>query len=81
MKSDYSKRWEEFIDKQPIQDVKQFGSDLYNLGVKYELDFISQYAKKITDSLDNFDISMLKDTLSKFPVMIEKLESLTKRGM
>ena len=81
LNSEYSIRWEEFHEKQPIQDVKQFGTDLYNLGENYELNFITQYAKKITDSLDHFDIRKLKDTLLKFPDMIERLESLLKRGM
>ncbi len=70
---DFIPRWKMFQTKQPIKDVKLFSADLKELGLKYKSTYLEEYAENILLSLDNFDISSMKEALDNFQNVIKKI--------
>ncbi len=76
LESQFLVKWSEFQEKQPVNEVKQFGHDLKNLAVEYKMDFLQEFAGKLITYVETFDVDNILYTLHEFPELIQKLKSI-----
>lgn len=61
LESDFWNQWKLFESKQPMEDVKNFGSKLKDPGLKFDVDPLTNYGNSLILHVDNFDINNMKD--------------------
>lgn len=76
LETDYLDKWKRFKVKQPMQEVKKFGSDLKELGSKSGINSLVDYGESLITHVDNFDISSMQETIDEFPVFLSELKIL-----
>ena len=59
-----------------IQEIKVFISTIRALGEKYNVDFFIQYASKLDEATDTFDITQMRFLLHEYMKLQEAIESL-----
>jgi signal transduction histidine kinase/DNA-binding NarL/FixJ family response regulator len=57
-----------------MDEVELFAEDLIKLGESYHIIELIDYAKKLSELIENFDIEQIEKTLSKFPKLIQLLK-------
>jgi len=65
--------YEKALQTHSFSDTKEFNEKLYTLAQEYEIEAVAQYAKKLQESIDVFDIEELEKLLHQFTRMIKKL--------
>lgn len=76
LEGEFMKTWEAFEEKQPMNDVTAFGSELKKLGEQYKIKFIYQYGDSLLSAVESFDIDRMQRGLKEFPKMIEQIKSI-----
>ena len=76
LESDFKEQWRAFHKKQPIKDVKAFGKGLKELGIKYQLDYLSNYGDSLILHVENYDIDNIRYVINQFPVILKKLKTM-----
>jgi PAS domain S-box-containing protein len=66
---------EKFENRQPISDVKNFGKELINLGIKHNSSLIASYGEELIKAAENFNIDGMLKLLKKYSEKIDKLKS------
>lgn len=69
-------KWKNFEKRQPVNEIKTFGKELYNIGKTFGLPYLEEYANNLINSIENFDIETMLDLLKSFPSCIEELEKV-----
>ena len=67
---------ESAVQQQLTEQIDLFAKGLISFGEFYELSIISEYGRKISQHVDNFEMDKLMITLDLFPELIEKIKSL-----
>ena len=75
LEGDYLKRCESFKVRQPLGEVKVFGTDLISLGEKHTCGLIRKYGKDIADAADSFNIEGMLRLLNQYKGKIEGLKN------
>lgn len=68
---------EDLIKQQRIDLIDVFGRNLIAYGESFHLPIISDYGRKICGYIDNFELDLMITALKSFPLLIEKLKSLS----
>ncbi len=69
-------QWEAPQKKQPIKQVKQFGTGLKELGEHYGIRNLIQFSKQLLEHLDHLDITGIRGTLESFPKLVQQIKSI-----
>ena len=67
--------WLTFEVRQPLAAVKKFGHDLFALGTKHNCASVSNYGKRIADSVDSFNVEEMLNQLNKYSETIKTLKT------
>jgi PAS domain S-box-containing protein len=70
----YFKKWESFILRQPIGEVKIFGKDLRNLGENHSCSKIRNYGEDVLAAAESFNIEGMLRLLRKYNEIVESLK-------
>ncbi len=75
LETEFMQKWEGFQERQPIEDVKNFGTDLKDLGLEYNLNLLSEYGDRLIIHVDNFDVINMQQSISEFPDLLSILKA------
>lgn len=75
LRINYLPKWEKINGKLILYKIEEFAIDLKKMAVSHSFHFLAGYADKIIEELDMVDLEALKETLSEFPRIIEKISS------
>ena len=81
LESDFIPKWKEFQRKQPIHDVKAFGDELILLGMKYELEYLVEYANQLILHVGNYDIDSMRSAITQFPDTLKTIKKMMRGAL
>jgi PAS domain S-box-containing protein len=67
--------WKRFELRQPINEIRDFGSKLVELGNKHKSKTVSGYGQKLLDAAGSFNIESILRLLHMYNEMVEKLRN------
>ncbi len=71
----YHERWKTFAVTQPIDEIHDFASDLFQLGLKHNSQIIAAYGKELINAADSFNIDALLKLILKYKSTIDSLKN------
>ncbi len=80
LESDLYTTWKTFAFKQPIGGIRDFGSNLVQLGTQHNSSIIKNYGKELIDAADNYNIVAILKLIGKYSGIIENLKDSTKNN-
>lgn len=75
LESDLYVKWKSFAIKQPIGEIRSFGSDLVKLGILHNSSMIKDYGNELIISADNYNIGSILKLIGKYSGIIENLKN------
>lgn len=66
-------KWESIKDQLILFKIEEFASEIKQQADYYKFDYLSRYADKLQDELDMVDLESLKESLSEFPDIVDKI--------
>ncbi len=75
LEGSYHDIWIGFKAKQPLGEVKKFGLELMALGLKHNCILISDYGKRLAESIDSFNIDSMLTLLRKYSENLKILKT------
>jgi CheY-like chemotaxis protein len=76
LETGFATRIDSFKKRQPISEIKDFGTDLKTLGQLHNSNILINYGDEMIRSADNFDIEKILVLINKFPELTIKLKSV-----
>ena len=70
--------WSMIQDQLVIFKIEAFARDVKQLATETEFHYLERYADKLLYQAENLDLEGIKETLTRFPHLIEQLENLSK---
>ncbi len=74
------KMWVNLNEAIIIEEVKRFGGQIKELGIKYKYRPLQAYGKSLERQAQSFDMQNLPASLKYFPDMVEKLSQLISKN-
>jgi two-component system sensor histidine kinase EvgS len=74
LENDLYKTWEKLRNRQPINEVKEFGKDINALGEKYEASGLIAYGEGLVNAAEQFNVNNILLLLKKYPDKIEEMK-------
>jgi len=68
-------KWQEIIDMIETDAVDEFAKQLINLGNKHHASILIDYATKLRDKAQEFDIDGVERTLEEFPAILDRIKT------
>jgi PAS domain S-box-containing protein len=78
LESDLFTTWKTFAVKQPIKGIRDFGSNLVQLGTHHDSSIIKDYGSELINAADNYNIVAILKLIGKYPGIIENLKDSSK---
>jgi len=75
LENEVKNQWNNFDRKQPINEVKDFGEILVDLGKKHQSKLVTDYGYDLKRAANTFNIGVILDLLKRYPRLIEKLKN------
>ena len=72
LESDLYKTWETFSSRQPMNEVRDFGERLIELGKKHKTTILSDYGKELITATQIFDVKAIQRLLGKYPELLKQ---------
>jgi len=72
--------WKTFADRQPINEIMEFGRKLIVLGKEHDAIFIAEYGEELAGAADSFNIKAILNLLKKYPALIEDLKDSVQKN-
>jgi len=69
----FMEKWKRVSEQQHIPDIEVFIDEIKELATSSKNSDLSAYGEELSEHLDNFDIDLLKKSMSQFPEMILKV--------
>ena len=73
-------KWKIINGKLVLFKIEEFANDLKQLAVSFNFTYLSDYADKVIEELEMVDLDALRETLSEFPLIIDKISSIIKNN-
>ncbi|WP_160691732.1 ATP-binding protein [Clostridium sp. C2-6-12] len=67
--------WSDCINKNRVNDMKEFAALILEIGCEYSHHNTIEYAKSLEYHINNFDLKNTKELLNKFPTLLEVYNS------
>ncbi len=74
LENQFMAKWAHFQNKQPMKEVKNFASDIKELGEHYRVEAIIEFAGNLITFTENYDVDKLVVCLNEFPELIKILK-------
>ncbi len=74
LESDFLVRWNSFSTTQPLDDIKNFGKDLIQLGENHNASIITSYGKAVLNAAERFNIPEMLKLIEKFKSLLDSIE-------
>ena len=71
LETDYSATWKTFAVNQPIEDIRNFGVNLVQLGSDHNAGLITGYGNDLIQAADSFNIKSILNLIKRYPGIIE----------
>jgi hypothetical protein len=68
--------WMNFLTRQPIGEVRNFGNQLVALGDEHNAEVITGYGKELVSAADRFNIEAILNLLRKYTGLVELLKGI-----
>ncbi len=68
-------KWEEIKDDILIFETEEFAAGIHELAKQFNVQYLSDYAGKLNESIQSFDIDKIKLTINEFHYIIENIKS------
>jgi hypothetical protein len=72
--------WKTFSDRQPINEIMEFGKKLIGLGKEHDAIFITEYGEELVSAADSFNIKAILKLVKKYPAFIEDLKGSVQKN-
>lgn len=69
-------RYAAFTKRQPIAGIRDFGTDLKNLGAKHNAITVIQYGEDMENAADNFNIEKILALITRFPELLKQIKNV-----
>jgi CheY-like chemotaxis protein len=79
LETTFNERWKTFAVTQPLNEIHEFATDLYNLGSEHNSHIVVSYGQELIDAADTFNIDTLLKLILKYKSIIENLKNSTKK--
>jgi len=71
LENEFYEKWQMFSETQPLREVKEFGTEIINLGQKHGSAHLSDYGNDICEAAESFHIEKILKLLNEYPGIIE----------
>lgn len=71
-------KWEIINGKLVLFRIEEFAIELKQLALNFNFIYLADYAEKVIEALEMVDLDTLRETLSEFPHIIDKISSIIK---
>jgi PAS domain S-box-containing protein len=71
---DYRKRYETYTKRQPISEIREFGSDLVQLGNRHKAGSLVCYGGEMVHAADDLNIERILALVGKYPELVEQIK-------
>jgi PAS domain S-box-containing protein len=78
LQQDLYPRWQGFITKQPLKEIRIFANEIGQVGKTTTTDFLIEYSHQLIASIDDFNIELLRERLAHFPDLLKKFKSMVR---
>lgn len=79
LETNFMETWKTFAIRQPIDEIREFGKQLKNLGETHNATLIIDLGEELVRAADSFDIEAILIQLKKFTGIIESIKDSTKK--
>jgi PAS domain S-box-containing protein len=73
LETDLSTIWQGFSVRQPINEIRNFGNRLIELGFRHKAKAVSAYGEELKATTENFNIEGILKLLHKFPELVSSI--------
>ncbi len=70
-------QWQNFIKKQPLKEIRNFALQIKELGNTYAINILTDYSKMLIDSIDEFNIELMREHITDFPNIVNQIKSMS----
>ena len=78
LKLKFMPQWEEIKGQLVLFKIENFANNLRNFAKKYSLTLLINYSNMLIEGIEHIDLDLIKETVAKFPRIIERFESLNR---
>jgi len=78
LKQKFMPQWEDIKEQLVLFKIENFANNLRNFAKKYSLTLLINYSNMLIEGIEHIDLDLIKETVAKFPRIIERFESLNK---
>jgi PAS domain S-box-containing protein len=71
--------WNELNEIMDMDNVKHFADNIQLLGEEYHIPYFTNYANRLCEFTDNFDIEHIENLLTEYPEFINQLKTVTEK--
>jgi two-component system sensor histidine kinase EvgS len=68
----YTDTWKTFKDRQPLNQITDFGKQLLALGKKHNAELLAEYSNALLTAADTFDIEGIIRLIKQYPQLIQR---------
>jgi CheY-like chemotaxis protein len=76
LEGEFSNTWKDFRVRQPIRDVRDFGSSLKALGEKHSCGKLARYGDDLFKASGNFNIEAIIRLVNQYPDLVNSIASI-----
>ncbi len=76
LETGFMEKWAIFQERQPMEDVKGFGLEIKDLGLKHNSTFLVNYGEGLMRYVDNFDVLNMQKSISEFPEILANIKAV-----
>ncbi|MCP4347046.1 MAG: response regulator [Desulfobacterales bacterium] len=69
-------RWKELNDMLIMDDVEIFAEELRDIGLEYEIAFLTEYSEMLSDQAQTYDVDAVEKIVAEFPLLIDKIKKI-----
>ena len=73
LETGFTEKLEEFRTRQPMNEIREFGNQIRELGRSYHADSLNHYGEELVNATNDFDINKILNLIGAFPQMIAQI--------
>jgi PAS domain S-box-containing protein len=66
-------QWQKAAKEELSDDIEKFATDLEAFSQKYQIEYLFNYAKKLQENINSFDLEEISTNLKLFPLLIKNI--------
>ncbi|HAI70344.1 MAG TPA: hypothetical protein DCM38_13030, partial [Gammaproteobacteria bacterium] len=77
IENEFMPEWQEINGALEMDVLENFAERLVKLGKEYNISILIHYAENLSEFIQNFDITLMKNALKEFPFLLEQIRKAT----